>query len=53
MFDTNIQFFMAVMIIRISNNSFIANKRRFVEIIAPSWGLSYQFDWHTINRSRR
>ena len=34
-------------------NSYIANKRGFVQIIPPSWGLSYQFDWHAINRSRR
>ena len=33
-------------------NSYIANKRGFVQIIPPSWGPSYQFDWHAINRSR-
>ena len=33
--------------------SYITNKRGFVQIIPPRWGLSYQFDWHTINRSRR
>ena len=26
-------------------NSYIANKLGFVQIIPPSWGLSYQFDW--------
>ena len=36
-----------------TSNSYIANKRGFVQIIPPSWGLSYQFDWHAINRSRR
>ena len=35
------------------SNSYIANKRGFVQIIPPSWGLPYQFDWHAINRSRR
>ena len=34
-------------------NSYIASKRGFVQIIPPSWGLSYQFDWNAINRSRR
>ena len=34
-------------------NSYIADKRGFVQIIPPNWGLSYQFDWHAINRSRR
>ena len=34
-------------------NSYIANKRGFVQIIPPSWSLSYQFDWHAINCSRR
>ena len=37
---------------RYTCNSYIANKRGFVEMIPPSWGLSYQFDWHAINRSR-
>ena len=31
-------------------NSYIANKLGFVQIIPPSWGLSYQFDWHAINQ---
>ena len=35
------------------SNSYIANKRGFVQIIQPSWDLSYQFDKHAINRSRR
>ena len=39
--------------VRHISNSYISNKRGFVQIIPPSWGLSYQFDWHTINRSRR
>ena len=30
------------------SNSYIANKRGCVQIIPPSWGLSYQFDWHAI-----
>ena len=34
------------------SNSYTANKRGFVQIlIPPSWGLSYQFAWHAINRS--
>ena len=37
----------------ILSNSYIVNKRGFVQIIPPSWGLSYQFDWHAINRSRQ
>ena len=36
-----------------ASNSYIANKRGFVQIIPPNLGLSYQFDWHAINRSRR
>ena len=31
------------------SNSYIANKRGFVQIIPPSWGMSYQFDWHAIH----
>ena len=51
--DENTHILRSEELFRAISNSYIANKRGFVQIIPPSWGLSYQFDWHAINRSRR